>query len=947
MLLIPCLLILQCALQAAVAYKSGTPFQVLPCNASNPRQLYSIKSEGTFSQIFIGRGKDPDNNDVVDSAGGLPGATPHVWSQDNSLINQHWLVEKTAEGSEVRLVANGNTTGYACLAASLNVFASGVTIVSCNLDQANWLYDENVGTFSIAGSKPGKRLCLDAGTDISYLNCQQPPLNAHTFCNPNVGAEERAKDLVSRLKLEEKVINLNNNNAGVKRLGLQPFPFSEALHGVVANCGTEAPNQPDGSNSTGCATSFPHALLLGSSFNRSLWSHVGEAISTEGRALNNQGNAGLAFWAPDINLFRDPRWGRGQETPGEDPFLNGEYVMHWSRGMQEGEQEKYLKVVSTAKHFADYDQEGNGGVDRGAFNAVVNDQDQVEYYFPAWRAAAEGAHIQSVMCSYNAVNDVPACGNNLFMNGVLRNQFQFNGFIVSDCGAIGDAAFTRYVNEHLNGSKAEQASLGITAGCDLDCGGFYSTNLAAAVKQGVLKESDLDEALVRVFKHYIMLGVLDDPSFVEYRNISKYGPMQVDSGEHRALAQSAAEQGMILLKNDNVGTNGRPILPLDASQTIAVIGPHFNATEDMISIYHGDVRLVQSHSPYQIISKRVGDQLVGYAPGCVGTDGDDPDGSTSCLDKSGFADAVQLAKKADVAVVFVGLTPGQMKNNTSDAREDEGWDRHITTLPGNQEALIKAVYAANPRTVVVLIHGAPLSMEWTKENIPSILDAHYPGELGGDAIASALYGDYSPAGRLTTLVYPKDIVAARNISDMCLRCKGGITYKYYTGKPLWDFGFGLSYTKFSFKVVSSTRLVVSTDAIFQHGSIYFQSGGTVKSPAAYDVNVTNTGTFDSECSVLGFVSSDHEDAPINKELFDFARVGPLQPGESTIVHLSLPASVLSIVNKDGEEYILPGNYNIEFGVKGSAEGIPAAAQLTLKGAPKEMFSFAKLKKEMA
>ncbi len=620
--------------------------------------------------------------------------------------------------------------------------------------------------------------------------------------------------------------------------------------------------------------------------------------------------------------------------------------MHWSRGMQEGEQDKYTKVVSTGKHFVDYDQEGNGGVDRGDFNAIVNDQDQVEYYFPAWRAAAEGAHIQSVMCSYNAINNVPACGNDLFMNGILREQFQFDGFIVSDCGAIADAAFTRYVNEHLNGSKTEQASLGITAGCDLDCGGFYSSNLADAVTEGVLKESDLDQALIRVFKHYIMLGVLDDRSFVEYRDITKYGPMQVDSWEHRSLAKSAAEQGMILLKNDNVdssSSSSSPLLPLNPSDKIALIGPHFNATEDMISIYHGDVRLAQTHSPYQIISKRVGEKLIGYAPGCVGSDGDDPDGSTSCLDTSGFSDAVKLAKEADVAIVFVGLTPGQMKNDSSDAREDEGWDRHITTLPGHQEALIQAVYAANPKTVVVLIHGAPLSIEWTKENVPSILDAHYPGELGGDAIASALYGDYSPAGRLTTLVYPKDIVSARNISDMCLRCKGGITYKYYTGKPLWEFGFGLSYTTFSFEVSSPKKLIVSTDAIVEHDQFYYQSKGEMKSPAGYNVKVTNTGNVNSECSVLGFVSSDHNDAPINKELFDFARVGPLKPGESTIVHLSLPATVLSIVDKDGVQSILPGKYNVEFGVHGSAESVPATAQLILNGNSKEIFSFKSLK----
>jgi xylan 1,4-beta-xylosidase len=920
-------------------YKAGTPFQVLPCNTSNPRQLYSIENEGTFSEIRIGRGKDPDPTDVIDSAGGGAGTTPHVWSLDKTQINQHWLVERHPS-NVVKFIANENTTGYACLSVSSQLFAASVFMQSCE-KATGWTYDENVGTLSIKGRDGTTDLCLDAGTDVSYLNCQQPPLNKHPYCDPNLGAEERAKDLISRMALVEKVLNLNNHNPGSKRLGLPNFQYSEALHGVMAPCGATAQNQPDGSNSTGCATSFPHALLLGSSFNRSLWSRVGEAISTEGRSLNNQGNAGLAFWAPDINLFRDPRWGRGQETPGEDPFLNGEYVMHWSRGMQEGEQEKYLKVVSTGKHFADYDVEGNGAVDRGAFNAVVNDQDQVEFYFPAWRAAAEGAHVHSVMCSYNAVNDVPACGNDLFMNGVLREQYQFDGFVVSDCGAIGDESFHRYIQEHYNGSALAQAALGITAGCDLNCGNFYTVNLEAAVKKGVLSESDLDQALERVLKHYIMLGFLDDASMVEYRDINKYGPMQVDSGEHRALAQSAAEQGMVLLKNDNVD-GGKTLLPLASTDKVALIGPHFNATEDMISIYHGDVRLVQTHSPFQIISKR--GNVIGYAPGCVGTDGDDPDGSTGCLDTTGFDDAVALAKKADIAIVFVGLTPGQMKNDTSDAREDEGWDRHITGLPGHQEALIEAVYKANPKTVVVLIHGAPLSIEWTQANVPSILDAHYPGEMGGDAIASALYGDISPAGRLTTLVYPKDIIKARNISDMCLRCKGGITYKYYTGKPLWEFGFGLSYTTFTFDVSSARSVSTSVESLIEHDRMYYKSDEKPMSPAGYDIKVTNTGNVESECSVLGFVSSDHPDAPVNKELFDFARVGPLKPGASVVVHLGVVASVLSVVDKSGAQTLLPGTYKVEFGVRGAAEGVPAQAELILTGSSHEMFSFDKVRK---
>ena len=781
----------------------------------------------------------------------------------------------------------------------------------------------------------------------SKPSCKIAPYSTYGYCNQSWTAGDRAQDLVSRMNLTEKSLSINQNNQGVPRLGVPQFRFGEALHGVMSECGNKTYFKEFGGNNTGCATSFPHALMMGCAFNRSLWSAVGSTVSTESRALANQGLAGLAFWTPDINLARDPRWGRSQEVPSEDPFLNGEYGSSFVNAFQFGtpqESKKYLKAVATAKHFQDYNCETcwgcdqplaiNGSCDRGAFNAKITPQDQVEYFWPAWESTVRDGQVRSVMCSYNAVNGIPSCGNPQ-MNTILRDKWGFKGFITSDCSAINDPFFNNYVKTKFNNSKPMQASIAMKAGCDFNCGQFYSSYLVDSVKEGFISIADVDEAITRVWEQAFLLGLMDED--VPYHN---YGPEKVDNPEHRRLALSASEQSMVLVRNSVVGKN--PILPLSESEfllntsgskSIALIGPHFNVTQEMLSIYHGPARcnkIVNKMSPLMIFSNN--GINIKYASGCVGTDGQDPSADTSCLTKSGFEKAIQIASEVDIPIVFLGLTPGVMNNVTSEAHESEGWDRHEITLPGYQEDLLKEIFKVNKNTVVVLIHGLQLSSTWMYKNIPAVLDAHYPGEVGGLAIYNAIFGKYSPAGRLSTTTYPESFVSTRNISNLNMRNARGITYRYYLDEPIVPFGFGLSYTTFKFE----------NEAIENESNKRFQISNFTT--ATYRIKVTNTGHVQSDVSVLGFSGSSdrsqegHDDAIPNSQLFDFDRIF-LTPGESKTVLLTVAISSLAITDTLGRQRLLPGNFSLTFGVNGSSEGTPVTANLILEGEPRTLFSF--------
>eukprot|EP01060_Flectonema_neradi_P014547 TRINITY_DN21185_c0_g1_i1.p1 TRINITY_DN21185_c0_g1~~TRINITY_DN21185_c0_g1_i1.p1 ORF type:complete len:799 (+),score=106.49 TRINITY_DN21185_c0_g1_i1:168-2564(+) len=776
-------------------------------------------------------------------------------------------------------------------------------------------------------------------------SCHIPPYSSYGYCNQSWTAGDRARDLVSRMNLTEKSLSIYQNNQGVPRLGVPQFRFGEALHGVMSECGNQTYFKEFGGNNTGCATSFPHALMMACSFNRSLWSAVGTTVSTESRALANQGLAGIAFWTPDINMARDPRWGRSQEVPSEDPFLSGEYGSAFVHAFQTGtpdESKKYLKAVATAKHFQDYNCETcwgcnepaavNGSCDRGAFNAKITVQDQVEYFWPAWEATVRDGKVKSVMCSYNGVNGIPSCGNPQ-MNTILRDKWGFDGFITSDCSAINDPFFNNYVKTNFNNSKPKQAAIAMEAGCDFNCGQFYTSYLVGSVTGGFISTEDVDRAITRVWEQAFALGLLSDD--VPYHH---YGPELVDSPSHRDLVLSAAQQSMVLLRNSPVGSSNKPILPLkesdflrntSSSKSIALIGPHYNVTQEMLSIYHGPDRcnrIVNSMSPFMVFT-RAG-LNVKHAPGCVGTDGEDPSGDTACLDKSGFAAAVELAKTVDIPILFMGLTPGAMNNASSEAHESEGWDRHTINLPGYQEELVKEIFAVNPNTVVVLIHALQLSSDWMYANVNAILDAHYPGELGGISIYNAIFGKYSPAGRLSTTIYPESFVSTRNISNMEMRAARGITYRYYLDKAVVPFGFGLSYTTFKFEVENNRENTALRTDLF--------------TSAMYRVKVTNTGTVSSDVSVLGFSQSadknqpGHADSIPNPQLFDFDRIY-LTPGESKTVLLTIPASSLGITNINGRKSLFPGTYKLFFGVEGSAEGTPATATLTLEGSPRTLF----------
>ncbi|KAK7280258.1 hypothetical protein RJT34_25320 [Clitoria ternatea] len=739
-------------------------------------------------------------------------------------------------------------------------------------------------------------------------------INNFPFCNTSLSYEARAKDLVSRLTLQEKAQQLVDPSAGISRLGVPAYEWwSEALHGV-SNLG---PGTRFNKTVPG-ATSFPAVILSAASFNASLWYKMGQVVSTEARAMYNVDLAGLTFWSPNVNVFRDPRWGRGQETPGEDPLVVSTYAVKYVRGLQEVADDEAsakadrLKVSSCCKHYTAYDLDNWKGIDRFHFDAKVTKQDLEDTYQPPFKSCVEEGHVSSVMCSYNRVNGIPTCADPDLLKGVIRGQWGLDGYIVSDC----DSVEVYYDSIHYTATPEDAVALALKAGLNMNCGDFLKKYTVNAVNLKKVDVDTVDQALVYNYIVLMRLGFFDDPKSLPFANL---GPSDVCTKDNQQLALDVAKQGVVLLEN-----NGALPLSQTSVKKLAVIGPNANATTVMISNYAGIP--CRYTSPLQGLQKYI--PSASYAPGC---------GNVKCGNQSLIAAAVKVAASVDTVVMVVGL---------DQSIEAEGLDRENLTLPGFQEKLVKDVANATKGKVILVIMAAgPIDISFTKSvsNIGGILWVGYPGQAGGDAIAQVIFGDYNPGGRSPFTWYPQSYVDQVPMTDMNMRANGsrnfpGRTYRFYNGSSLYEFGHGLSYSTFSMYIASapSTIMIEKNKSISKPHNIFSSSSATQQGSffggQAIDISnincqdlafllvigVKNNGPLDGSHVVLVFwepaTSELVTGAPI-KQLIGFERV-QVVVGTTELVTVKIDVcQVLSNVDSDGKRKLVIGQHTILVGTK--------------------------------
>jgi beta-glucosidase len=632
-------------------------------------------------------------------------------------------------------------------------------------------------TFEVLDSTGTEVVSLNASDLADPLTAadNQPPVisSAAIWNDPKYPQDARIKDLMSRMSLAEKVQQIGNTTPGISRLGIPAYDvWSEALHGVAR---------------AGNATVFPQAIGMAATWDTPLIHAEADVISTEARAKFNDftrkhnGDAtrfnGLTFWSPNINIFRDPRWGRGQETYGEDPFLTGSIGVAFIKGLQ-GDDPNYVKVMACAKHYAVH-----SGPEplRHGFNAAPPERDLYETYLPQFEMAVREGHVDGVMGAYSALDGVPDCANSFLLTDLLRKQWGFDGYIVSDCDAVHDI----YSGHHYADSLPAAAADAVKAGCDICCGGSYNA-LLKAVQQELISEPEVDHALYYALKTRFQLGLFDPPQDVPWSNL---GLDKNDTAANEALALKVTEESIVLLKNDGV-------LPLDRHKikSIAVIGQNANSVPMLVGNYNGTpARPVTILDGIKAIAGP--DINVTYETGCP------PalkrDGSNQPTPEA-IASAIAAAKSADV-VIYVGGISAQLEGEEmSRANGFEGFnggDRTQIELPRVQTDLLKALYATGKPVVLVNCSGSAMAMPWEAENLPAIIQAWYPGEQGGRAVGEILFGDANPSGRLPITFY----ASTADLPDFEDYSMSNRTYRYFNGQPLFAFGHGLSYTKFSYK----------------------------------------------------------------------------------------------------------------------------------------------------
>jgi beta-glucosidase len=853
---------------------------------------------------------------------------------------------------------------------------------------------------------------------------QQTNAAAYKYMDTALPVEQRVDDLIGRMTLEEKVSQMRDHATAIPRLGVPKYDWwNEGLHGVAF---------------AGYATNFPQVIGMAATWDTNLVHRMGDTISTEARAKYNQAMRedhhemffGLTFWAPNINIFRDPRWGRGQETYGEDPFLTGRMGVAFVTGLQ-GDDPKFLKLVSTPKHYAVH-----SGPEplRHKFNVDVSPHDLEDTYLPAFRAAVTEAHAQSVMCAYNAIDGAPACANTMLLHDHLRDAWHFDGYVVSDCAAVADVN----TGHHFSPDMAHAAAAAVKAGTDLECGfgkGQAYPALVDALHENLITEAEIDTALRRLFTARFRLGMFDPPSSYAYGRIAV---SENNSAQHRQLSLQAARESIVLLKNEN------KTLPLKSGLArIAVIGPTAELVQSLQGNYNGPPP--SPIYPLNGIEKRFSSSKISYAQGSSLVEGfampiehsalhpasGTGDGLTAeyfnskdltgppvlkrtdrnvnfnwdkvvpvaglqrdnysvrwsgtftppgpgdyklgvrvnycyaCENAEGFRlylddkmilesgagrtgergavieapvhfaaatphpirleylhgtgsagidltwqapgtvlrdQAIEAAKQSDIVVAFVGLSPSLEGEEMPVKLEGfTGGDRTAIDLPAVQEQLLEAVAATGKPLVVVLQNGSALAVNWAQQHANAILEAWYPGEEGGTAIAETLAGDNNPAGRLPLTFY-SSLSQVPSFDNYSMQ---GRTYRYFTQKPLYSFGFGLSYTTFAYSGLKLPSAIKAGEPV--HVEAEVKNTGAAAGDEVVELYLTQPKGFETPIRVLA----------------GFTRVH-LDPGKSTHIGLTIDPRSIAQVDANGTRVILPGDYAVSLG--GAQPGDDSAVQ---------------------
>lgn len=709
------------------------------------------------------------------------------------------------------------------------------------------------------------------------------------FYNTALSIGARVQDLISRLTLEEKADQMMNNTPAIERLGILPYSYwNEALHGV---------------GRSGIATVFPQAIGLGATFDRDLAYRVSTAISDEARAMHNAAKAkgynkqygGLTFWTPNINIFRDPRWGRGQETYGEDPFLTATIGTAFVKGLQ-GDNPNYLKTAACAKHYAVH-----SGPEklRHEFNAEVTQKDLWETYLPAFQALVE-AKVESVMCAYNSTDGEPCCANKYLITDVLRKQWNFKGHVVTDCGAIDDFYTPKDKGGHGTvKTEAEAAALVVKSGVSLNCGSSYKA-LPQAVKEGLITEKEIDKQLAVLFRTRFKLGMFDPMGSNPYDAISAD---VVNSKAHRELAKEVAQKGIVLLKNNGV-------LPLkndlskyfvtgpNATNVDILLGNYYGVNPNLVTILEGVAGAIDKASQ---LNYTLGTML-NQAP-------------VNPIDWS-----TGNASNSDATIAVLGIS-GLIEGEEGESiASPTAGDRLDYNLPQNQIEYLKKLRKAadkNPENkkpiIAVITGGSPMNLAEVQELADAVLLVWYPGEEGGTAVADVIFGKISPSGKLP-VTFPKSLEQLPAYENYAMK---GRTYKYMNVDPLYPFGFGLSYTNFTYGEAKVSSKTISK-----------------KDNLVVAVKVTNSGKVKSDEVVQLYVSDLEASVEVpNFQLINMKRI-TLEPGESTEVSFQLTPKAFEIVKNDGSRTIESGDFKIFMGgsspMKRSFElGAPKMAEVVV------------------